>query len=62
MIKTAIENKQNLIIEGCYVPFDWSKDFEKEYLDDIRYYFKLIYCCQQAILSRVGEDFHFYKY
>ena len=38
MIKTAIENKQNLIIEGCYIPFDWSKDFEEEYLDYIRYY------------------------
>lgn len=38
MIKTAIENKQNLIIEGCYIPFDWSRDFEKEYLDNIRYY------------------------
>lgn len=31
MIKTAIENKQNLIIEGCYIPFGWEKDFEKEY-------------------------------
>ena len=38
MIKTAIENKQNLIVEGCYIPFDWAKDFEKEYLDSIRYY------------------------
>ena len=38
MIKTAIENKQNLIVEGCYIPFDWAKDFEKEYLNDIRYY------------------------
>ena len=38
MIKTAIENKQNMIIEGCYIPFDWSKDFEKEYLDNIKYY------------------------
>lgn len=38
MIKTAIENKQNLIIEGCYIPFDFEKDFEKEYLDNIRYY------------------------
>ena len=38
MIKTAIENKQNLIVEGCYIPFDWVKDFEKEYLDNIRYY------------------------
>lgn len=39
IIKTAIENKQNLIIEGCYIPFDWAKDFEKEYLDNIKY------CC-----------------
>ena len=38
MVKTAIENKQNLIVEGCYIPFDWAKDFEKEYLDNIRYY------------------------
>ena len=38
MIKTAIENKQNLIVEGCYIPFDWSKDFEPEYLDNIKYY------------------------
>lgn len=38
MIKTAIENKQNLILEGCYVPFDWKKDFTKEYLDEIQYY------------------------
>ena len=37
MVKTAIENKQNLIVEGCYIPFDWQKDFEKEYLDNIRY-------------------------
>ncbi len=38
MIKTAIENNQNLIVEGCYIPFDFAKDFEKEYLDNIRYY------------------------
>ena len=38
MIKTAIENKQNLIIEGCYIPFDWQKDFDAEYLEYIRYY------------------------
>lgn len=38
MIKTAIENKQNLIVEGCYIPFDWTKDFEPEYLDNIQYY------------------------
>ena len=38
MIKTAIENNQNLIVEGCYIPFDWEKDFEKEYLENIKYY------------------------
>ena len=38
MIKTAMENKQNLIVEGCYIPFDWAKDFEKEYLNSIKYY------------------------
>ena len=38
MIKTVIENKQNLIVEGCYIPFDWTKDFEKEYLAHITYY------------------------
>ena len=35
MIKTAIENGQNLIIEGCYIPFDWKKDFSVEYADVI---------------------------
>lgn len=38
MIKTAVENGQNLVVEGCYIPFDWEKDFEKEYLDEIRFY------------------------
>ncbi|MCI9126396.1 MAG: ATP-binding protein [Eubacterium sp.] len=38
MIKTVIENRQNLIVEGCYIPFDWEKDFTAEHLDDIRYY------------------------
>ena len=37
MVKTAIENGQNLIVEGCYIPFDWAKDFGKEYLAHIRY-------------------------
>ena len=37
MIKTAIENEQNLIIEGCYLPFDWRKDFGEEYLPHIRF-------------------------
>lgn len=39
MIHTAIENNQNLIIEGCYIPFDWKNDFDEAYLEQIRY------CC-----------------
>jgi 2-phosphoglycerate kinase len=38
MIKTAIENGQNLIVEGCYIPFDWQNDFEPEHLESIKYY------------------------
>ena len=37
MIKTAIENKQNLIVEGCYVPADWRNDFDENYLSEIKY-------------------------
>ena len=37
MVKTAIENKQNLIVEGCYIPFDWQADFAPAYLENIQY-------------------------
>ena len=37
IIKTNIENNQNIIIEGCYIPFDWKKDFEEEYISNIQY-------------------------
>lgn len=37
IIKTAIENKQNLTVEGCYVPFCWKNDFDAKYLERIRY-------------------------
>ncbi len=33
IIKTAIENDQNLIIEGCYIPPDWRKDLDESYLE-----------------------------
>lgn len=39
IIKTAIENNQNLIVEGYYIPFDWAKDFEPQYIAEIKY------CC-----------------
>ena len=51
MVKTVIENDQNLIVEGCYIPFDWEKDFEKGYLQNIRY------CC--LIMSKKYIENHF---
>ena len=51
MVKTAIENGQNLIVEGCYIPFDWEKDFEAEYLQSIRY------CC--LVMTRRYIRAHF---
>ncbi len=36
MIKTAIENRQNMIIEGCYIPRQWKESFAPEYLKEIR--------------------------
>lgn len=39
IIKTAIENRQNLIVEGCYIPFDWKEGFGPEYQKEI------LYCC-----------------
>ena len=37
MIKTAVENKQNLIVEGCYIPFDWRRGFDGRYLSSINF-------------------------
>lgn len=37
IIKTAVENKQNLIVEGCYIPFDWRRSFDENYLTFIRF-------------------------
>ena len=37
MIKTAIENGQNLIVEGCYIPANWAADLEEKYRQHIRY-------------------------
>ena len=37
IIKTAIENQQNLIVEGCYIPFAWRQDFAEPYASAIRF-------------------------
>ena len=36
MAKTAIENGQNLTIEGCYIPHSWAADFDEHYRKCIR--------------------------
>lgn len=36
MVKTAIENKQSMILEGCYIPGEWKDSFEPEYLKEIK--------------------------
>ena len=51
MVKTAIENGQNLIVEGCYIPFGWRDDFGESYLRHIR--------CRWLILSRGYIERHF---
>lgn len=50
-LNTRAENRQNLIIEGCYIPFDWAKDFSATYLEQIRY------CC--LIMSKTYIQNHF---
>lgn len=37
IVKTAVENGQNLIVEGCYIPFNWRQDFDARYLPSIRF-------------------------
>ena len=37
IIKTAVENDQNLIVEGCYIPFDWRNSFDEQYLQSMRF-------------------------
>ena len=37
IVKTAVENRQDLIVEGCYIPADWRKSFDGRYLPFIRF-------------------------
>ena len=39
IVKTAVENDQDLIVEGAYIPCDWKRYFNKKYLESIRAYF-----------------------
>ena len=53
MIKTAVENHQNLIVEGCYVPFEWRRDFDSNYLKNIR--FMCLAMSEKYIENHFGE-------
>ena len=69
IIKTAIENKQNLIVEGCYIPFDWKNDFSDDYIENIKFYclvmsekyirdnFSNIKAYASVIENRLDDDF-----
>ena len=37
MMKTAIENHQNMIIEGCYIPFNWRQDLGEPYASSVQF-------------------------
>ena len=70
IVKTAIENEQNLIVEGCYIPFDWQKDFDESYLQEIKFYclimtaeyiennFSKILKFENIIEQRISTDLH----
>ncbi len=51
IIKTAIENGQNLIVEGCYIPFDYKKDFSDREQEHLR--------CYCLVLTREYIEAHF---
>ena len=58
IIKTAIENKQNLIVEGCYVPFSWKNDFSNDYLQEIKY---ICLCFSERYINEQYSEIMKYK-
>lgn len=67
IVKTAVENRQNLIVEGCYIPFDWQQSFAADYLPHIRFiclimsdayidaHFSDITCWENVIETRIPD-------
>ena len=51
IIKTVIENGQNLVVEGCYIPFNWADSFEASYRNEIRY------CCLVMTEQYIHDNF-----
>lgn len=51
IIKTIIENEQDAIIEGCYIPQNWKESFDEDYLKNIK--------CVYLIMSQKYIEKHF---
>lgn len=58
MIKTCIENNQSIIVEGCYIPWEWQKDFTEEEKKSISY-LCLIFC--RSYLEKNFEQIRNYE-
>lgn len=68
IIITALENKQDLVIEGGYIPFGYEKDFTEEQLKEIKLYtlvmseeyikknFKVIKEYSNVAENRINDD------
>ncbi len=57
MIKTALENEQNLTVEGVYIPYDWKKDFTESELARIRFVCLIM---SESYIRNHFEDIQFY--
>lgn len=57
MIKTCIENSQNIIIEGCYIPFGWEQDFTPDYMQHIKYLCLIL--SKEYVLSHFSDILRF---
>lgn len=53
IVKTAVENVQNLIVEGCYIPADCMDSFDERYASEIRHV--CLVMSREYILSHFDE-------
>lgn len=58
IIKTCLENRQSLIVEGCYIPWDWTRDFTEEERNSISY---LCLIFSQAYLEKNFDQIRKYE-
>ena len=53
MIRTALENRQNLIVEGGYIPIGWQEDFSEADRLQIRFY--CLVMCESYIRQHFAQ-------